>query len=342
MIRKIVLTGMIAGMFQGLLQAQDQGKTSDTVIVNLTNTSRIIFTVHDRSDLDVLSHYDFQQIFDDIITKLRESDSTSVMEESSVEARETEEEEVWSLKENEDDPAEEEMEEEEDDHYDDEEWSWEGKRWGKTWQSFNFDLGTNNYLSDGKFPDADGATYAVRPWGSWYLAINSTQRTRFGRNFFLEWGLGMNWYNFKFQKDNVVIVQDDNGAQFVEDGRDASFKKSKLTVSYINASLVPVFDFSDIGRKPRVWDGHHDSFRIGVGPYVGYRVGSHSKLVYKEDSGREKDKERDNFYLENLRYGLRMQLGFRGTDLFFNYDLNELFAANRGPSLNAFSFGVIF
>ena len=30
------------------------------------------------------------------------------------------------------------------------------------------------------------------------------------------------------------------------------------------------------------------------------------------------------------------------TDLFFNYDLNELFAEGKGPKLNAFSFGVIF
>ena len=41
---------------------------------------------------------------------------------------------------------------------DDEEWSTitaiDGSRWGRTWQSFNFDFGTNNYLEDGKFPDS--------------------------------------------------------------------------------------------------------------------------------------------------------------------------------------------
>jgi hypothetical protein len=37
-----------------------------------------------------------------------------------------------------------------------------------------------------------------------------------------------------------------------------------------------------------------------------------------------------------------MQIGFKGTDFFFNYDMNELFAENKGPKLNAFSFGVSF
>ena len=90
-----------------------------------------------------------------------------------------------------------------------------------------------------------------------------------------------------------------------------------------------------------MWDGNNNSFRIGLGPYIAYRISSHSKLVYN-DGGREKDKNTDNFYLNNFRYGMRLQLGYRSTDLFFNYDLNELFVEGRGPKLNAFSFGVIF
>jgi hypothetical protein len=64
--------------------------------------------------------------------------------------------------------------------------------------------------------------------------------------------------------------------------------------------------------------------------------------VYKEDGDKEKEKNRDNYYLNNVRYGLRLQLGFKDTDLFFNYDMNELFMAGKGPKLSAFSFGVSF
>lgn len=315
-----------------------QQPVSDTVVVNLTKTTKVVLTLQDRKDIQILKDYDFQQLFDDIIVKLENKDTTSTLglnpSDSFPSATFAEPEEDWSLEDG-----------NENDNWDDnDEWDheWSHKK-GRTTQSFNFDLGTNNYLSNGKFPDSENAMYAVRPWGSWYVAANSVQRTRIGRNFFVEWGLGISWYNFKFQKDNILILKDDAGIAFVpDDVREAAFKKSKLTVSYINASIVPLIDFGNRGRKSRVWDGSHDSFRIGLGPYMGYRIGSYSKIKYKENGDNSKDKNHDSFYLENIRYGLRLQMGFRSTDLFFNYDMNELFTAGKGPSLNAFSFGVIF
>jgi hypothetical protein len=317
-------------------------QASDTVIVELAKTSRVIFTIKDRTDLEILKHYDFQQLFQDVLLKLEKNDTTSLAKRDSTETSpdiaaddQDNDDNEWRRDRNDND--------DEDDYGHNNGWKshMRGNRWGRTWQSFNFDLGTNNYLADGSFPDNDNALYSVRPWGSWYVAANSIQRTRLGSKLFIEWGLGLSWYNFKFQKDNIQIVKDGDGIQFVEDLRDANFKKSKLTASYVHASLVPILDFGGHSRKSRMWDGYNNSFRIGIGPYIGYRISSHSKIVYKDDH-LEKDKNRDNFYLSNFRYGARLQLGYRSTDLFFNYDLNELFADGRGPKLNAFSFGVIF
>jgi hypothetical protein len=79
---------------------------------------------------------------------------------------------------------------------------------------------------------------------------------------------------------------------------------------------------------------------IGVGGYVGYRLNSHSKVKY---SGGGKDKEFNNFYLNDFRYGLTAQLGINNfPDLFFNYDFNDLFQNGRGPKVNAVSFGIKF
>ncbi len=58
---------------------------------------------------------------------------------------------------------------------------------------------------------------------------------------------------------------------------------------------------------------------------------SHSKVVYEEDGDKEKDEDTDSFYLNNFRYGAqRCRSGFRSTDLFFNYDINELFRTRQG------------
>jgi hypothetical protein len=314
-----------------------QSKT-DTVVVELANTSRVVFTIRDRSDIPTLKAYDYQALFNDIISKLEVNDTTVVPTNEESTITQDDEEQEWPSRDYDRD-------------YRDNNSSYQSdfkrrnnltRRYSRnTWQSFNFDLGTNNFLSDGEFPDGD-QPYAVKPWGSWYLGINSVQRTRIFRKFFMEWGFGVSWYNFKFQNESIIIGKDDTGVVFTEETNpDINPRKSKLTATYLNASLVPLIDFGNNHYKVRFWDSN-EGFRIGIGPYVGYRIGSYTKRVYNENGDKEREREHSNFYLNNLRYGARLQVGFRGTDLFFNYDLNELFAENRGPNLNAFSFGVIF
>ncbi|HEX6224922.1 MAG TPA: hypothetical protein VFZ52_10955, partial [Chryseolinea sp.] len=53
-------------------------QTTDTVIVELGKTSRVIFTIEDRNDLEILKHYDFQQLFQDVLTKLEKSDTSGI------------------------------------------------------------------------------------------------------------------------------------------------------------------------------------------------------------------------------------------------------------------------
>jgi hypothetical protein len=113
-----------------------------------------------------------------------------------------------------------------------------------------------------------------------------------------------------------------------------------------------VIDFGRGDRKTMIFDGsrvdfsargnHSSGFRLGVGPYAGYRIGSYSKQVYKDNGQTRQDYHSENFYLNNIRYGIRVQLGFNDIDFFFNYDLNNLFVDTKGPKLNAISFGVTF
>ncbi len=331
--KKTILFAILVGM-ANVTMAQKQ----DTVIVPLANTSKIIFTMKDRSDLATLKHYNFQALFEDILAKIEKSDTTKLpgTDTTKVVAKE----EDWGNHHDNDD----------DDDDDDDDDNDDKRHHRRTHQSFNMDLGTNNLLSDGKFPDSNNEQYAVRPWGSWYVGLNSIQRTRLAKKFFLEWGGGVSWYNFKFQDDATLITKDGTGTNFIVDPRftnpDYDFKKSKLTAVYINASVIPVVDFGSRyyghNRKGKhVWDGQSNGFRIGAGPYIGYRIDSYSKQVYELNGDKKKEHDHDSFYLQNIRYGVRLQLGYRGTDLFLNYDLNEMFTAGKGPKVNAFSFGII-
>ncbi len=219
----------------------------------------------------------------------------------------------------------------------------EHKHRGGTHNHFDIDLGLNNWLEDGSNPS--GAAYEVKPWGSWYIALKSINDTHTGGKFHILWGPDVSFYTFKFQDASARLTKTDDQVLFTSEDITGA-KKSKLEVIYVGFSAVPMLQF---GNRHGHSHWRHDNFsfgpntggfRIGVGAYGGYRIGSKAKYVVKSD-GKSKDKDHDNFFLENWRYGLRVQAGFREVDFFFNYDLNELFTEDRGPSLNAFSFGVI-
>ena len=317
---------------------QAQTKAADSVVIRVGEGSKVIFAIKDRKDLETLKHYDFQALMTDLITKLENEDTST----SKKPSKEYLKDSVSSIPERQVTMIEPEKEEEE--KWCDDNWnSHESKRHHgrRTYHSINIDLGTNNYLSDGNFPDQTNELYTVKPWGSWYVGLNSIQRTRVAGKFFIEWGGGVSWYNFKFQNARTLMSKDDTGVIFSEDPRDVNFVKSKLTATYLNASFIPLLDFSGNRRRTSLFEGNgSDSFRIGVGPYVGYRIDSYSKQVYKEEGDKRKNRERDNFYLNNIRYGVRAQIGFNDIDLFINYDTSELFATGKGPLLNAFSFGI--
>lgn len=301
---------------------------TDTVVVELAKTSRMVFTIKDKSDLEQLRQYDFQAMFDDIIARLASNDSVVVVVNQKTESQVVENTAAWA---SEDEVVYHDYHDDNDDDNDDPK-----PRYRRTSHAFDIDLGMNSYLENGKFPDETGKPYAVRPWGSWNIGLTSVLRTRFTRNFYTAWGLGVSWHTFKFENDNTQVVRYDDGVRFEEDYRDVSFIKSKLGVTYLNASVIPTLTFGGYPSGKR-----YKSYRIGAGPYVGYRIGSSTKQVFKDEEGdRQRERNRDNFYLNNLRYGVRVQIGIRSADFFFSYDLNELFATNKGPRLNAFSFGI--
>lgn len=214
----------------------------------------------------------------------------------------------------------------------------------RTRNDFNIDLGTNNWMEEGvRFPNELNRPYSVRPWGSWFVGLNSVNRTYIAGPLNLDWGFGFNWYNWKLEDPGFVAVKTDTETIFAPVDPNFNAMKSKLTAGYLNFTMVPMLRFNEGGNRKYKnfhW-GNTSGFRIGAGGYVGYRMMSRSKLVYNEGGSKEKDRVNNNFYLNNVRYGVRAQVGWKGVDIFANYDLNEVFVTDRGPRLNAVSFGII-
>ena len=216
----------------------------------------------------------------------------------------------------------------------------------RTIHNFNIEMGLNTWHGFGD------VNYSVKPWGSWYFGLGSVNKTQLKNSLFLEWGSGLSWYNWKLEDPSYQIIKTTTQLELAQPANINEINpiKSKLVASYLNVSLVPLFDFSQGSRKVvvkqtgnlKLIKSKNRGLRIGIGGYLGYRMYGRSKYVYKEGNKlRNKEKENGNFYLSNVRYGLRGRVGWKGMDIFVNYDLNQVFTSGVGPELNALSFGII-
>ncbi|MEX2591684.1 MAG: hypothetical protein WD426_02835 [Anditalea sp.] len=201
---------------------------------------------------------------------------------------------------------------------------------------FNLDLGINNYFEDGAIPGGE-ADYSVKSWGSWNVGINwmASQKLQKGR--YWDFGMGVQWYNFKFANKGYQAINGDYGVEFIN-RTDVYGFKSKISASYLTALTLLRWDFGKMN------DNDRNGLRVAVGPYAGYRLGGRSKFVYREQdgSGRRKIKEPIGSNLNNFRYGLRGEVGFRSITFFTTYDFNTLLQKDRGPSLHPVAFGLVF
>jgi hypothetical protein len=173
----------------------------------------------------------------------------------------------------------------------------------------------------------------VKPWGSWFVSVHSVGTWKPSKNFNLRSTLGVSWYNFKFEDPSLVAIKSPQGLEFLEytnviNAAGADPIKSKISASYATLTLVPTL-LTNNGKM-----------RIGAGAYAGFRLGGRGKFVYEVNDDRRKDFTKSNMYAENLRFGLRGEVGIGDVTLFYNHDLNNLFQAGKGPELQAMSFGI--
>jgi hypothetical protein len=187
---------------------------------------------------------------------------------------------------------------------------------------FGIYIGLNNWAK-GSVNNAELAT-----WGSRYFALSQQRNiTLINEEQFdlaFTYGTELAWNNFMFDANDVIEM---SGRQVVFRDFGKNLSKSKLVVPMLNLPMMLNIGFEEA------------KFKIGIGGYVGYRIGGYSKLKYEDG---KKEKLRRNYGLEGFRYGLMAELGRRrGATFFFRYDLNPVFKASQinAKSLQAWSVG---
>lgn len=192
---------------------------------------------------------------------------------------------------------------------------------------FGLYLGLNNFINAA--PSSPNLLYDLRPLQSRYIALsfrkNATLVKGKKADLAFSYGPEIAWYNFMLENSNVAVFENDK-TSFVKNTKET--RKSKLVLPYLNLPVMLNLGFKE------------SKFKIGVGGYVGYRVGGYTREKYASNGG--KTKTQGNFGFNNILYGLTTEIGKRnGLTMFFRYDLNPLFKSSQTnlKDIQAFSVG---
>jgi hypothetical protein len=205
------------------------------------------------------------------------------------------------------------------------------RRSGKT--DLVFDLGLNALANRGSgAPD-------LRTLGSRYVNIGLNKVVRLGGKqspAYLVFGPEFAFNNYMLEGNNKWVNQ--NGlTSVVPETNGRQYQKTKLATSTFSVPLMVQFKF----REKDAHTGHSRSgFTIGAGGFVGYRLGSWTKLKYFEEGNTYKDKNYGSYNLTDWQYGLQGVIGYRSLQFFAKYNLNELFREGQGPQAQTVSFGL--
>ncbi len=200
-----------------------------------------------------------------------------------------------------------------------------------------FEMGLNN-LSTEKFSlslPASNNFMNLNTGKSWNVNINFLQYGLglIGNNIGIVTGLGLELNDYRFDNNNSITKDVVNG-MIVENTYVLSLEKSKFTTSYLTVPLLLEFQVPAGRRNKRLF--------ISGGVIGGLKIGSHTKIVYKEDGNRKKDKNRGDFNLSPLRYAVTARIGYRALKVFANFYLTPLFQEDTGRELYPFSVGLVF
>ena len=199
------------------------------------------------------------------------------------------------------------------------------------------DLGFNGYM-------ASGFTTELPP-GSGFMDLHYGKSMSVSLNF-LQYSIpfqrnkntigaviGASWSFYNYRTDSKYIIElDDDGNTIGRPEENRTVTKNKLTTSYINIPFLFEFQIptnKDINR-----------FFISAGPYAGFLVKAHTKVVYEDNGSKSKEKYKGDLNVNPFQYGAMIRFGYRWIKFYAAYDFSALYMKGKGPELYPYSIGL--
>jgi hypothetical protein len=152
-------------------------------------------------------------------------------------------------------------------------------------------------------------------------------------NFSFAAGIGVSASNYYF-KNQRVVLNDTGSAATVRFDDTNGYKRSKMTVAYLQAP----FELRFFGNK----QNRNMGFKAAIGLQVGTLMGAHTKLNYTIPGTGTKavDKNNAKRFINNWNFAATARLGWGNFSLFGSYNLTTLYKEFQGPQFTPYSFGI--
>ena len=204
-----------------------------------------------------------------------------------------------------------------------------GKNWRRkikydrrTYSDLVIAVGLNNAIIEGQ--SLNDSPYRIG--GSRFFEMGWQWRTRVFRNTnFMRFHYGFSFqFNGLKPDDNQFFVQD--GDQTILEEFGFELDKAKLRMDNLVFPVHFEFGPSRIRETENsIRYSLKNQFRIGLGGYGGFNLGTRQKLKYEANGDPIKEKLKRDYNTSDLIYGLSAYFGFDGILLYAKYDLNPIF-----------------
>ncbi|WP_299621821.1 hypothetical protein [uncultured Tenacibaculum sp.] len=221
---------------------------------------------------------------------------------------------------------------------DDNFFKWKRKRNKRTTSQIVLAMGVNNVLLNNDLGSLNDSEY--RFWQSHFYEIGFSLKTRLSKEpskTYFKYGLSFLWNNLRLDNNQVHEV---NGNQTDIVAFSEPLSESRLRHVQMTFPMHLEFDFSKNREYEDgfVKDRTNKGIRLGLGGFVGFKLGSRQYLEYRNNTGVEiEEVQRGSFNMNTLNYGLSAYLAYKWYGLYVKYDLNPLF---KNTDIRNLSLGV--
>jgi hypothetical protein len=187
--------------------------------------------------------------------------------------------------------------------------------------TFVVELGINKMLSA-------PTNFSLGLWGSRTVNIYYQYDIRILKSrFALVPGIGLSLERFKFKNFRTLSYDADDSLKLVLPNELTpalpTMRKSQLITNYIE---IPVeIKYSSKPEDPS------RTFKASIGGRIGYMYDSFTKIKFDDDNEIIKQKNKQDWNLNKIRYGVFAKIGLGNFSIFTNYNLTNLFEDGKGP-----------